>query len=187
MSKSATFNPKVKNNRCGQAGIFTPEQFEELLLHSAPKYRLLWGICYYTSCRISEALQLERSDFISDRIIFRAKTTKDKKTRDVKVSSKLGAIVSEVGLPEKGFLFPGVRGKPMTRQAADTTLREICDYLGFHGMSTHSFRRTSITNLHDAGVPLKHIQKRSGHATLANLARYVEVNQEAVDAAGELL
>lgn len=177
----------MKNNRCGQAGIFTPAQFNELLKESPPKYRLLWAICYYTSCRISEALQLERSDIIGDRIIFRAKTTKDKKTRDIKISSKLAAIVSEVGLPAQGYLFPGEGGDHLTRQAADQTLRKLCDYLGFRGFSTHSFRRTSITNLHDTGVPLKHIQKRSGHATLANVARYVEVNQEAVDAAGELL
>lgn len=177
----------MKSNRYGQAAILSSEQFEELLAASPPKYQLLWAICYYTSCRISEALQLTRSDIVGDRIIFRATTTKDKKTRDIKISTRLAAIMTEVGLPDKGFLFAGGDGKHLTRQRADAKLRSLCDYLGFRGVSSHSFRRTSITNLHNAGIPLKHIQKRSGHATLANLARYVEVNQEAVDAAGELL
>jgi integrase/recombinase XerD len=148
----------------------------------------LWGICYYTSCRISEALQLTRSDLIGSRIIFRAQTTKDKKTRDIKVSSKLAAILAEYPLPEKGYIFSNDQGKShLSRQAADLQLRKSCDYLGFIGVSTHSFRRTSITALHRQGVPLKFIQKRSGHASLGNLARYVEVDQELVDAAGELL
>ena len=132
----------MKSNRYGQAGILTPEQFEELLHESCAKYRLLWAICYYTSCPVSEALQLERTDLVGDRIIFRAKTTKAKKTRDIKIATKLAAIMAESRLPEKGHLFPGEEGKHMTRQAADLMLRKICDYLGFRGISTHSFRRT---------------------------------------------
>ena len=72
----------MKNNRNGQAEILREDPLEELLGTLSPKHKLLFGICYYTSCRISEALKLEQSDFISDRIIFRAATTKTKKTRE---------------------------------------------------------------------------------------------------------
>ncbi|MBW4549083.1 MAG: tyrosine-type recombinase/integrase [Symplocastrum torsivum CPER-KK1] len=75
----------------------------------------------------------------------------------------------------------------MTRQAADKALRHAADYIGLQGVSTHSFRRTGITKLHDAGIPLRTLQQRTGHASLANLALYVEVNQADIDAAGELL
>jgi integrase/recombinase XerD len=178
----------MKNNRNGQAEILKEEQLEELLGTLLPKHKLLFAICYYTSCRISEALKLERSDFISDRIIFRAATTKTKKTREVKIPQRLAQIIEEVGLPAKGYLFPSPTGKGhMSRQAADKALREACDYIGLQGVSTHSFRRTGITKLHDAGVPLRTLQNRTGHASLANLALYVEVNQADVDAAGELL
>ena len=178
----------MKNNRNGQAEILREDQLEELLGTLSPKHKLLFGICYYTSCRISEALKLEQSDFISDRIIFRAATTKTKRTREVKIPQKLAQIIEEVGLPAKGYLFPSPTGTGhMTRQAADKSLREACDYIGLKGVSTHSFRRTGITKLHDAGVPLRTLQNRTGHASLANLALYVEVNQADVDAAGELL
>ncbi len=178
----------MKNNRNGQASIITEKQLNELLEVLAPKYRLLFAICYYTSCRISEALQLQASDIISDRIIFRAKTTKEKKTREVKITSKLATVINEVGLPRQGFLFPGKHpDEHLTRQAADLAVRQACDYIGLKGVSTHSFRRTGITKLHDAGVPLRIIQKRTGHASLDNLAYYIEARQADVDAAGELL
>ena len=100
---------------------------------------------------------------------------------------KLIQIMNEVGLPDKGYLFPHSAGGHISRQAADKAPRQACDYIGLQGVSTHSFRRTGITKLHDAGVPLRTLQNRTGHASLANLALYVEVNQADVDAAGELL
>ncbi|MEB3191172.1 MAG: tyrosine-type recombinase/integrase [Snowella sp.] len=45
-------------------------------------------------------------------------------------------------------------------------------------MSTHSFRRTALTQMHNAGVPLCHIQEISGHRSLATLQRYLEVSSE---------
>jgi len=177
----------MKNHRNGQAEIISEAQLEELFSVLSPSHRALFAICYYTSCRVSEALKLWRSDWIGDRIVFRASTTKTKRTREVKVSAKLAAILTVSDLPDQGYLFPGKNGEHLTRQAADLALRKACDYIGLRGASTHSFRRTGITRLHDAGVPLKTLQNRTGHASLANLALYIEVSQADVDAAGELL
>ena len=47
------------------------------------------------------------SDIVGHRIIFRAATTKTKKTRSVKISKKLGELMIEVGLPKTGYLFLG--------------------------------------------------------------------------------
>lgn len=149
--------------------------------------RCVFAICYYTSCRISEALKLEAADVVEGRIVFRATTTKTKQTREVKLPVKLIQILSETGLPDRGYLFPGRLKGHLSRQAADLALRQACEALGWQGISTHSFRRTGITRLHDAGVPLRRIQARTGHVSLGNLAIYVEVNQAEVDADGELL
>lgn len=177
----------MKIQRNGQAAVLSDAQFEELMGEFSPSDRLLFGICYYTSCRISEALQLRRSDIVGDRIMFRAATTKTKRTRDVKICSKLAHLMQGVQLPKTGYLFPGKDGKPKTRQAADQALRRVCDYIGLVGVSTHSFRRTSLTNLYRAGIPLTVLQKRSGHASPANLALYIDIDRDEVDAAGELL
>lgn len=176
----------MKNNRNGQAETLSEAQLEELLEVMQSHHRLLFAICYYTSCRVSEALKLQRSDLIGDRIVFRAATTKTKRTRDVKIPQKLAAVLTASDLPEQGYLFPS-KGGHLTRQAADLALRKACDYIGLKGVSTHSFRRTAVTRLYHAGVDLKTLQKRTGHVNLANLALYVDVPQSAVDAAGELL
>ncbi|WP_419547184.1 tyrosine-type recombinase/integrase, partial [Microcystis sp.] len=67
----------------------------------------------------------------------------------------------------------------------DLVLRQACDRLGLKGISTHSFRRTALTRMHLAGVPLRTIQRISGHSSLAALAFYLEVTDENVrDAVG---
>ncbi len=49
--------------------------------------------------------------------------------------------------------------------------------------STHSFRRTCLTQMHCSGVPLKVIQKISGHKTLSALQKYLEVLDEDLESA----
>jgi integrase/recombinase XerD len=177
----------MKNNRNGQAEVLTEQQLEDLMQVLPETHRLVFAICYYTSCRVSEALKLERSDLIRDRIVFRACTTKTKTTRDVKIPLKLQAILQQTELPSSGYLFPGKKGGHLTRQAADLALRNACDYLGVEGVSTHSFRRTGLTKLYKQGVPLKTLQERTGHADLGNLAKYLAIGKEEVDAVAELL
>ena len=46
------------------------------------------------------------------------------------------------------------------------------------GVSTHSFRRTALTQMSDSGVPLRHIQAISGHRTLGALERYLGVTEK---------
>ena len=53
-----------------------------------------------------------------------------------------------------------------------------CNKLEIEGVSTHSFRRTALTRMSDAGVPLRHIQAISGHKTLSALERYLGVTEQ---------
>jgi integrase/recombinase XerD len=147
------------------------------------KARAVFSICYFTCCRVSEALQLQREDLVGDRIVFRKRTTKTKQTREVAIHPRLAEILA-AALPARGYLFPGRDGKkPMTRQAADQALRNVCDYLGLQGFSTHFNRRTAATRLNNQGVPLRVIQKIGGWASLAALQRYLEVSDEQMDEA----
>jgi integrase/recombinase XerD len=173
-----------KNCRNGQAEIWNEEQLQQVMDELNPRMRCLFSICYYTSCRISEALQLKAEDIVGDRLVFRRSTTKTKRTREVKIHPKLAAAMAQAELPSSGYLFPG-RGKKgyLTRQAADHALREVCEQLGFKGFSTHSSRRTAATRLNNAGVPLRVIQQIGGWSSLAALQRYLEVTPDQVEEA----
>lgn len=62
-------------------------------------------------------------------------------------------------------------------------LRYALQQIGIEGGSTHSFRRTRLTLLSNAGIPLRIIQKISGHRNLKQLQRYLEVKPEQVGGA----
>ena len=52
--------------------------------------------------------------------------------------------------------------------------------LGLEGVSTHSFRRTALTNMSNAGIGLRIIQEISGHRDLSQLQNYLEVAEAQV-------
>ncbi|WP_442940612.1 tyrosine-type recombinase/integrase [Nostoc sp.] len=71
-------------------------------------------------------------------------------------------------------ITPGMSGvtKRLTRFVADKILRNACKHIGVEGVSTHSFRRTAVTQMSSAGIPLRTIQEISGHSDLLTLQHY---------------
>ena len=166
----------------GQGKILTADELRLLFMNGVviPRDRALFGICLFTGCRISEALALQTTDMKSGTITFRKSTTKGKlKTRVVDIQLNLAELLADYQ-PPTGPLFPGLRGvtKQMTRFTADKVLRNACQRIGLVGVSTHSFRRTALTMMSSAGIPLRHIQEISGHNDLGTLQRYLEVTPE---------
>jgi integrase/recombinase XerD len=172
----------MKVNGNGQGKILTPEELRLLFTDGLtnPRDRALFAICLFTGCRVSEALGLNTTDIKSGTLTFRKSTTKGKlKTRIVDVQPGLAAFLAEYQ-PKPGPLFPGKRGitERLTRFAAEKILKNACKRVGFVGVSTHSFRRTALTQMCSAGIPLRHIQEISGHNDLGTLQRYLEVTPE---------
>ncbi|MBR8841043.1 MAG: site-specific integrase [Stigonema ocellatum SAG 48.90 = DSM 106950] len=172
----------MKVNRFGQGKILSPDELKLLFTEglTSPRDRALFAICLFTGCRISEALALQTTDIKSGTITFRKSTTKGKlKTRIVDIQPALAAFLDEYQ-PKPGALFPGRRGitEHLTKFAAHKILVTACDRLALEGVSTHSFRRTALTMMSSAGVPLRHIQEISGHNDLGTLQRYLEVTPE---------
>jgi integrase/recombinase XerD len=170
---------KVAGN--GQGKILTSEELRRLFTEgfTSPRDRALFGICLFTGCRASEALALHTTDIKGGALTFRKCTTKGKlKTRVVDIQPGL-ALLLEDYRPKPGPLFPGGRpGTVLTRFMADKLLKAACDRVGLVGVSTHSFRRTALTQMANAGIPLRHIQEISGHNDLGTLQRYLEVTPE---------
>lgn len=179
----------MKINGHGQGKVLTPLEIDKLFTwgFTNARDRCLFSICLYTGCRISEALALTVEDIRGGYIILRKSTTKGKKaTRTIPINPKLAGVLesylSEAN-PTK-HLFPGHHNarepKPLTRAAADLVLKAACARVGLLGVSTHSFRRTALTQMHNAGIPLRTIQKISGHRDLGALQRYLETTDEQI-------
>ncbi len=171
---------KVAGN--GQGKILTPEELRRLFTEGfvRERDRALFGICLFTGCRVSEALALQTSDIKGGTLTFRKSTTKGKlKTRVVDIQPGLAQLLAEYPT-SPGALFPGMRGRSLTltRFMADKILKAACGRVGLDGVSTHSFRRTALTMMSSAGIPLRVIQEISGHNDLGTLQRYLEVSPE---------
>ncbi len=182
----------MKIDRHDQAKILSADELSRLFtvgLKSA-RSRALFGVCLYTGTRIAEACSLHTKDVyaidgsVRPRVTIRKGTTKGKiETRSVPVNPDLRALLSDYS-SSKVYLFPGRHGLGHIHpDSADKILRAAFIELGIEGASTHSFRRTSLTQMHRAGVPLKVIQKISGHKTLSALQKYLEVLDEDLESA----
>ncbi len=148
------------------------------------KYKLIFGICFYTSCRISEALKLDVKDIDAEYITFHAKNTKTNEIRQVFVHPELREMINNYSMPAEGYVFPApTKQGHIIRQSADRELRRVCEIIGIEGASSHSFRRTGITTLFNFGEELKTIQGYTGHKSLAVLNGYIEVEQKKVNSA----
>ena len=181
--------PKV--NREGRAQVLNPEELDEVMTLLAPKYRGVLSVCRYSACRISEALGLTWAACLPDHILLSKGIVKGKKkSREIPLHPRLAQELEKWKSAWGGtqgrspnssdYLFPSDHDEKrhITRQAVDHALRLACRKLGLHGVSTHSFRRSALTAASSKGVPLRHLQEISGHASLNMLARYLDVSEE---------
>jgi integrase/recombinase XerD len=182
----------MKVERHGQAVILSQKDIELLFAEGLTndRDRALFGMCLYTGCRINEACSMLRVDaFNLDKvrspILIRKGNTKGKHaTRSIAPHGELVRLLVAYNSGEGDYLFPGRwnRGH-LHPTSADKILRVACGKIGLTGVSTHSFRRTVLTSLSNAGVPLRVIQCISGHENLGALQRYLEVSEEQVKSA----
>lgn len=173
----------MKVNGNGQGKILSQDELRRLFTQGLqfPRDKALFAICLFTGCRISEALALHTTDIKAQTLTFRKSTTKGKlKTRVVDIHPGLAIWLNSYQPKKAGLMFPSRKspGKPLTRYMADKILRKACESIGVEGVSTHSFRRTALTQMSSAGIPLRHIQEISGHNDLGVLQKYLEVTPE---------
>lgn len=181
----------MKINRHGKAKILTQLEIQLLFNHGLirARERVLFSVCLFTACRIAEACQLltadvyNRSGQARAKLILRKESTKGKlATRSIPVIADLRSELTKY-YQHAGqvYLFPGRFGdKYLHPDSAARILRTACRDVGIEGVSTHSFRRTALTSMSDAGYPLRVIQKVSGHRDLGQLQEYLEVRDEQV-------
>ena len=186
----------MKIDRHGRAKILTQAEiqllFNEGFTLNPIRDRTIFAICLYTACRINECVTLHTRDLYDSRrqvrsqLLIRKGHSKGKlATRSIPIIEDLKAHLKQYKPSQpKGFLFAGRHNKGhLHADSASLILREACARVGIEGVSTHSFRRTALTQMSNAGIPLRVIQEISGHRTLDELYKYLEVRPEQVKGA----
>ena len=180
----------MKVDRHGKAKILTQQEIQLLFSEGFQnnRDRALFGICLFTACRINEACTLKITDAydtagrVRPKLIIRKGNTKGKlATRTIPVIEDLRLILTNYQ-PAAGqeYLFPGRFTGHIDPESASRILRKAYKRVGIEGASTHSFRRTALTQMSDAGIPLRIIQEISGHRDLSELQKYLEVRDAQV-------
>ncbi len=180
----------MKINRHGRAKILTQQEIQLVFAQGfdSERDKTLFGVCLFTAARIREACTLLSEDIytpkgqVRPRLIIRKSNTKGKlATRSIPVIEDLRQLLSNY-YPIRGdvYLFPGRSNGHLAEDSAARILREACKQVGIIGVSTHSFRRTALTQMSNAGIPLRVIQEISGHRNLEQLQKYLEVSDSQV-------
>ena len=182
-----------KVNRSGKAKVLSQDERDVIKSHLPEKYRLIAEILYWSAGRIGEVLSIRVRNLVpaTGMVILERQTTKTKTTREVYLPPELmNALIRRAnGLQLKGndFLFfnqSPTQSTQFTRllssQSFDKELRRVCDWNGLSGISSHSFRRTQLTELYRDGWSLREIQHISGHRSLQSLQEYLDVDKEEV-------
>jgi integrase/recombinase XerD len=180
----------MKINRHGRAKVLTQSEIQLIFSDGLDndRDRALFGVCLFSACRIRECCTLLTQDIytpkgnVRPRLIIRKSNTKGKlATRSIPVIEDLRRLLVEYyPLAGDDYLFPGRSDGHISEDSAARILREACKQAGIIGVSTHSFRRTALTQMSNAGIPLRVIQEISGHRNLEQLQRYLEVTDAQV-------
>ncbi|BAZ47375.1 integrase/recombinase (plasmid) [Chondrocystis sp. NIES-4102] len=181
----------MKIDRHGKAKILTTEEIQLLFNEGTTKDRdrTLFGVCLYTGTRINECVTLQKIDVydrtgqVRPELIIRKGNTKNKlATRTIPILEELRLLLSNYQtLADNPYLFPGKGGHGhLHPDSGARLLKQACERIGLIGISSHSFRRTALTQMSNAGIPLRIIQEISGHRNLEQLQRYLEVKPEQV-------
>ena len=182
----------AKTNRCVKSAVLSHQQLEMVIASLPEKYSLLAESLYYTAGRVSEIVSLKVCNihFEEELIVIEKSTTKTKQTRCVPmpktILKNLREWIHRNNLEAGDYIFftnsrncKSPAGKRhLTTQAVDTIFRHTFDYAGIKGASTHSFRRSRLTNLHIAEKwSLREIMDISGHKNLLSLQQYLDTDR----------
>lgn len=158
----------------------------ELLRSSCRRERDLAIIeCLYsTAVRASELLQLNRSDisFTRDDITVLGKGNKERITYlNAKSHVHLQKYL-EMRTDNNPALFVSARAphNRLTLRGLEDLIKRIGAAANVDKVHPHRFRRTSATDLLNAGMPMEQVQELLGHKSIETTRIYCTVNQEAV-------
>jgi len=136
--------------------------------------------------RISDVLHLRLCDIVRDGDRYRLEITEQKtgKRRVFTVPLVIKQYIENYCL--RNGIKPNERIFPITERAVQKQLAIVCDYLGFEGISTHSFRKWYATEIYkNNGYDIALVQRLLQHSSAAVTQRYIGIEPQRIEKAIE--
>ncbi|WP_440706225.1 tyrosine-type recombinase/integrase [Heyndrickxia oleronia] len=174
-----------------------------------PEYRLYYMLMYFlsqTGLRISEALALQWTDLVGDKIKIDKQIRRDNNNnlsittlknsssyREIKLSSELlhelkkfKLIQNEMILAKETFqrnnnsiIFQNYNGNYLTPSTVRESIQGYCEKAGVEYKGTHGFRHTHAVLLLESGANIKFVSNRLGHKTIKTTAdTYLDITEK---------
>ena len=181
----------MKNNRFGQAKVLDTNELDLITDYlKTLNQQFVAKTLRNTGARIGEVVQLRWRDIGEDQILFPATITKRKlKSREVFISLPFRNDLKQwkqywtiykgrKPTPEDYVFYGRKEGSHLSTRAFMLALDKALERAKIIGGSSHSFRRTQLTQLHRKQVPLNVIKSISGHQSLNTLSLYLQVDDD---------
>lgn len=189
--------------KMAQAKTLTEKELRKVLnfialrKHSA-RNRAMLLVTYYSGMRCKEVAALTIGDVlaadgtIKDEVRLLAEQTKGNAARSVflpvKLQKELGSYLALIDCSDK------TRPLFKTQKSARFTANTLCQYFHYlykrsfiNGASSHSGRRTFITNLAAKGVGVRVLMSLAGHRNISTTMGYIDCNDDMKRCAVELV
>ena len=133
---------------------------------------------------ISDILSLRLCDIVMDGDRYRLEIV-EQKTGKKRIFTVPLVIQQYV---ENYCLRTGIRREerifPITERAVQKQLKIVCDYLGYEGISTHSFRKWYATEIYKSnGCDIALVQRLLQHSSAATTQRYIGIEPQRIEEA----
>lgn len=136
--------------------------------------------------RISDILKLRLCDIVRDGDRYRLEITEQKTgkgrvfTVPLVIQQYMENYCLRHGIGRGELMFP------LTERAIQKQLAIVCDYLGYDGISTHSFRKWYATEIYKAnGYDIALVQRLLQHSSAATTQRYIGIEPQRIEKAIE--
>ncbi len=178
-----------------QAKSLTIAQFEQVLESIVPtrysaRDRAMILLSFWSGMRVGEIAALKMSDVITiegiiiDEIRLKPEQTKGKNYRMVMIGlrlcNELNIYISTLGHDEVDApLFVSQKTKKkFNPNALGQKFKRMFENAGIYGATSHSGRRTFITQLANKGISVRVLQSLAGHKSIVTTQLYIDVNDE---------
>lgn len=186
-----------------QAKSLTQNEIDQILRYIDGKKfgyrdRVMFLITVWSGMRIKEVASLRICDVISTdhkvlaEVRLSAEQTKGQHSRTVFLPQKLRAQIAEyiqgrcLKFPELS-LFHSTTGRPFSANTLCQHFYWLYKSSGVSGASSHSGRRTFITSLASKGIGVRVLASLAGHRSISVTQRYIDVNDDMMRNAVELV